>query len=176
MVGAVEPFNREPMKWDWANETNEQYNFTRELVNMRRYHRALRIGDFDNLHSFSLLAFMRRTDRIAEMIIVLAAREGRGVGRAPLQRLRSWVRFGGLPLLAGASPSLTFAGHLARMGDTRLAKRVMDFRSLLESRTRQALVGDTGGGGNPRGHRGHAREGSQNMAGRLLGHAPRIVD
>jgi len=72
MVGAVEPFNREPMKWDWANETNEQYNFTRELVNMRRYHRALRIGDFDNLHSFSLLAFMRRTDRIAEMIIVLA--------------------------------------------------------------------------------------------------------
>mmetsp|Transcript_52087 Transcript_52087/g.121173 ORF Transcript_52087/g.121173 Transcript_52087/m.121173 type:complete len:132 (-) Transcript_52087:73-468(-) len=39
---------------------------------MRRYHRALRIGDFDNLHSFSLLAFMRRTDRIAEMIIVLA--------------------------------------------------------------------------------------------------------
>mmetsp|Transcript_97250 Transcript_97250/g.280635 ORF Transcript_97250/g.280635 Transcript_97250/m.280635 type:complete len:635 (-) Transcript_97250:67-1971(-) len=64
--------NREPMKWGWMNETNEQFNVTRTLVNMRRYHRALRIGDFTVMRSFSLLAFMRRTDRIADMIIVLA--------------------------------------------------------------------------------------------------------
>mmetsp|Transcript_14989 Transcript_14989/g.41072 ORF Transcript_14989/g.41072 Transcript_14989/m.41072 type:complete len:136 (-) Transcript_14989:70-477(-) len=39
---------------------------------MRRYHRALRIGDFKTLHSFSLLAFLRRTDRVKDLVIVLA--------------------------------------------------------------------------------------------------------
>lgn len=49
---------------------------------------------------------------------------------------------------------LTFAGHLARMDDTRIAKQVLDFRSLFEWRTPQSLVGDGGGGGDPSRHRG----------------------
>lgn len=49
---------------------------------------------------------------------------------------------------------LTFAERVARMEDSRVVKKVLRFRPLLEGRTRQDLVGARGGGGNPLRHRG----------------------
>lgn len=72
MTGDGDPFNRAPMQWDNATDANADFNFSQALVKMRRGLRALRIGDFHSLRSFSLLAFARRTDRISEIVIVLA--------------------------------------------------------------------------------------------------------
>ena len=51
----------------------------RRLIAMRRSNRALRIGDFRLLDSDKLLAFMRRTDRVAETTIVVANSTGKTV-------------------------------------------------------------------------------------------------
>jgi len=71
MVGAGDPFNRAPVDWDHVID-EDIFNHTEFLVKMRREHRALRIGDFHQLHSHHILAFTRRTDRVDETIIVLA--------------------------------------------------------------------------------------------------------
>lgn len=72
MLGDGDPFNRAPMAWENVTEDNEMYQHFEELVRIRRAHRSLRIGDFHQLMSFSLLAFIRRTDKIDEIVIVLA--------------------------------------------------------------------------------------------------------
>mmetsp|Transcript_75874 Transcript_75874/g.217154 ORF Transcript_75874/g.217154 Transcript_75874/m.217154 type:complete len:763 (+) Transcript_75874:52-2340(+) len=72
MTGSGDPFNRAPMEWDKIGDGNEMYAHFTNLLGMRRLHRALRIGDFHQLLSFSLLAFIRRTDRIDEIVIILA--------------------------------------------------------------------------------------------------------
>jgi len=71
MVGAGDPFNRAPVDWDQVLDEGI-FNHTEFLVKMRREHRALRIGDFHQLHSHHVFAFSRRTDKVDETIIVLA--------------------------------------------------------------------------------------------------------
>merc|ERR1719253_1660505 len=59
------------MTWDKVTADNEILNHTRWLVESRRYIRALRIGDFHVLKANKLFAFTRRTDRVADSVIVL---------------------------------------------------------------------------------------------------------
>ncbi len=72
MEGGQEPECRGPMRWDLVNDENEQLQFFRQLVEMRRKSRALKIGDFRLLDSDALLAFMRTTDRAEETRVVVA--------------------------------------------------------------------------------------------------------
>jgi len=71
MVGAGDPYNRAPMRWDTIYDKGI-FNHTQFMVKMRRTHRALRIGDFHHMQANRILAFTRRTDRVDETIIVLA--------------------------------------------------------------------------------------------------------
>ncbi|MCC7392325.1 alpha-glucosidase C-terminal domain-containing protein [Candidatus Sumerlaeota bacterium] len=72
MTGGGDPEMRAPMRWDLANDANSEYAWTRSLLRIRADNRALRVGDFRLLPSERLLAYMRRTDKVAETIIVLA--------------------------------------------------------------------------------------------------------
>ncbi len=72
MDGGDDPEQRGPMRWDLVTDDNAELQWTRRLINMRRADRALKIGDFRLLDSEKLLAFERRTDRMAETTIVLA--------------------------------------------------------------------------------------------------------
>jgi glycosidase len=72
MTGGDDPEQRGPMRWDLANDSNPQYVFQKKLVAMRRGSRALRIGDFRLLDTRTALGFLRRTDRVEEMRMVLA--------------------------------------------------------------------------------------------------------
>lgn len=72
MEGGDDPEQRGPMRWDLVNDENTDLQWMRKLIAIRRANRALRIGDFRLLDSESLLAFMRRTDRVAETTIVVA--------------------------------------------------------------------------------------------------------
>lgn len=76
MTGGDDPEQRGPMRWDLVSDDNEDYVFARQLLDLRARtnprSRSLRVGDFRLLDSDKLLAFMRRTDRVAETCIVIA--------------------------------------------------------------------------------------------------------
>jgi len=72
MTGRTDPEQRGPMRWELVRDENPELKRFRKLVAMRRAARALKIGDFLLLDSDKLLAFMRRTDRVAETRVIIA--------------------------------------------------------------------------------------------------------
>ncbi|MBT9488906.1 MAG: glycoside hydrolase family 13 protein [Rubrivivax sp.] len=72
MIGGADPANRGPMRWDLVRDHNPELAWVRQLVALRKAHRALRVGDFRLVESQQLLAFERHTDRVLESRIVVA--------------------------------------------------------------------------------------------------------
>jgi glycosidase len=72
MVGGADPENRSPMRWDLLNDANPELVWTRQLIALRKTHRALRVGDFRLIDAEKLFAFERHTDRALETLLVLA--------------------------------------------------------------------------------------------------------
>jgi cyclomaltodextrinase len=72
MSGGDDPEQRGPMRWDLANEQNPDFVWMKKLLALRSENRALAIGDFRLLDAQHVLAFMRRTDRVAESTVVVA--------------------------------------------------------------------------------------------------------
>jgi glycosidase len=72
MTGGPDPENRSPMRWDLLKADNPELMWMKQLVALRKSHRALRIGDFRLLESEKLFAFERYTDRALETVVVLA--------------------------------------------------------------------------------------------------------
>lgn len=72
MTGGDDPEMRAPMRWDQVNDGNAALAWTRQLIDMRKRHRALRVGDFRLLGAGKLLAFERYTDRVRDAVLVLA--------------------------------------------------------------------------------------------------------
>lgn len=75
MDGGDDPRNRAPMRWDLLTDDNDDYTFFKKLVHIRKYHRALRIGDWTRLSTQRLFAFQRHTDRWNDTVIILANAE-----------------------------------------------------------------------------------------------------
>ena len=71
-TGGADPENRAPMRWDLADDTNPVLGWYRKLLDLRKRHRSLRVGDLRWLVTDRLLGFQRHTDRIAEAVFVLA--------------------------------------------------------------------------------------------------------
>jgi len=72
LEGGEDPLNRAPMPWERNNEQNEMLQNTKALIQLRKKHRALRIGNYRDLPTTKLMAFIRTTDRVSDVIIVLA--------------------------------------------------------------------------------------------------------
>ncbi|HQB43473.1 MAG TPA: alpha-amylase family glycosyl hydrolase, partial [Polyangiaceae bacterium] len=72
MTGEKDPYNRAAMRWDLCTDTNEELQFYRKLVALRKEKRALRVGDFVRLDTEHVLAFLRRTRRWRETLVILA--------------------------------------------------------------------------------------------------------
>jgi glycosidase len=72
MTGGPDPENRSPMRWDLLKPDNPEMIWMKQLVALRKNHRALRVGDFRLVESEKLFAFERHTDRALETIVVLA--------------------------------------------------------------------------------------------------------
>jgi glycosidase len=72
MAGGPDPENRSPMRWDLLKDDNPELIWMRQLVALRKAHRALRVGDFRLIESDQLFAFERHTDRVLETVLVLA--------------------------------------------------------------------------------------------------------
>ncbi len=71
MLGAGDPLNRAPMRWDLVRDDNPERLWIDKLITLRKTQRALRIGDFRLVEAERLLAFERYTDRALETVIVL---------------------------------------------------------------------------------------------------------
>jgi cyclomaltodextrinase len=72
MVGGEDPEMRAPMRWDLASDDNPWFALTKQLVGIRREHRALRVGNIRWLETDRLIGFQRYTDRAGEGVVVLA--------------------------------------------------------------------------------------------------------
>lgn len=72
MEGGGDPEQRAPMRWDLATDDNPYLNWFNELVTMRQENRALRVGDYVPVETENAFAFMRKTDRVEETILVIS--------------------------------------------------------------------------------------------------------
>jgi len=72
MEGGEDPLNRAPMRWDLVSVDNAHLIRMKQLVALRKQHRALRIGNYRKIVAKNLLAFERYTDRAMETVLVLA--------------------------------------------------------------------------------------------------------
>lgn len=71
MTGGGDPEMRAPMRWDWVRDDNPTLRWTKQLIQLRKQHRALRVGDFRLVESNRLFAFERHTDRAADTVVVV---------------------------------------------------------------------------------------------------------
>ena len=71
MNGGPDPENRSPMRWDLMNAQNPELIWMKQLINLRKTNRALRVGDFRLVESEKLFAYERYTDKVLETVIVV---------------------------------------------------------------------------------------------------------
>ena len=79
MTGGGDPENRGSMRWDLVRADNPELMWIKQLIEIRKQHRALRIGNFRLVDSDRLLAFERYTERALETVIVLANLSGAAI-------------------------------------------------------------------------------------------------
>jgi glycosidase len=72
MEGGDDPEMRGPMRWDRVQANHPDLVWTKQLVALRKAHRALRVGDFRTAEaSGNVIAFERHTDRAGDTVLVL---------------------------------------------------------------------------------------------------------
>ncbi len=71
MAGGDDPEMRAPMRWDLVTPDNPTLQWTKQLITMRKQHRALRVGNFRLVTTDRLLGFERFTDRVRDTVVVL---------------------------------------------------------------------------------------------------------
>ena len=69
--GGDDPLNRAPMNWQVVEKGNAYSKLHQQLIQLRKQHRALRIGDIKFLESDHLIAYIRTTDRYDEVVVVV---------------------------------------------------------------------------------------------------------
>jgi cyclomaltodextrinase / maltogenic alpha-amylase / neopullulanase len=72
MTGGEDPEMRAPMRWDLVTNSNPSLQWTKQLIALRKQHRALRVGNFRPVSADKLLAFERYTDRAEDTVVVIA--------------------------------------------------------------------------------------------------------
>ena len=71
MTGGDDPEMRGPMRWDRVEQGHPELAWTKQLVQLRKAHRALRVGDYRPVTAQKLLAFERHTDRALDTVVVI---------------------------------------------------------------------------------------------------------
>jgi pullulanase/glycogen debranching enzyme len=72
MVGGADPENRGPMRWDLMSPGNPEYKWIKQLIELRKQHRALRIGNVRKVEADRLLAFERYTECALDTVLIIA--------------------------------------------------------------------------------------------------------
>lgn len=85
MEGGEDPAMRAPMRWDRVETGHPDLAWTKQLIALRKQHRALRVGDWRTAEaSGGVIAFERHTDRVGDSIIVVVNPQPQAVDAAVL--------------------------------------------------------------------------------------------
>jgi glycosidase len=71
MTGAGDPEMRSPMRWDLVEKQEPTLAWTKQLIQLRKQHRALRVGNLRAIATEKLFAFERYTDKVADTVVVV---------------------------------------------------------------------------------------------------------
>ncbi len=71
MTGIEDPEMRAPMRWDLVAAGHAELTWTRQLIALRKAHRALRVGNYRPITTQRLLGFERHTNRAQDTVVVL---------------------------------------------------------------------------------------------------------
>ncbi|MBQ0931841.1 hypothetical protein KAK07_00060 [Ideonella sp. 4Y16] len=105
LAGGDDPEMRAPMPWDLVHDGHPELRWTKQLIALRRAHRALRVGELREITSARLLAFERHTDRVADTVLVLANPSDQPVEDHVLVANSKIMNFSALRDLLTGSPS-----------------------------------------------------------------------
>jgi glycosidase len=72
MSAGGDPENRSPMRWDLLKADNPELVWMKQLIALRKQHRALRVGNYRPVVSDKLFAFERYTNRALDTRVVLS--------------------------------------------------------------------------------------------------------
>ena len=95
MNGGEDPANRGPMQWQRYDKPNKDLQLYQKLIAMRQRLVALQYGDYGSLDSERTLAFYRCTDKIDDLVIVVANLGAKPVKETlvvPEYRLMNWAK------------------------------------------------------------------------------------
>jgi cyclomaltodextrinase / maltogenic alpha-amylase / neopullulanase len=92
MEGGDDPEQRGPMAWDRVEAKHPELAWTKQLIDLRKKNRALRVGDFRLAEaSGNVIAFERYTDRIADSVLVLVNPSTAPVTTTVMVRNSKWM-------------------------------------------------------------------------------------
>jgi glycosidase len=69
--GGDDPLNRAPMNWEIVDKGNQYSKLHHQLIQLRKQHRALQIGDIKFLASDKLITYIRTTEQFDEIVVVV---------------------------------------------------------------------------------------------------------
>lgn len=114
MDGAGDPENRAPMNWDLYQKNNPYLIWTKTLITLHKKERALRIGDYQRIISEKTIAFIRYTDDIKELVIVIVNPSKDSIEESMMIRHSSIMNYSSFDILLGEAKHVSMlAGILS---------------------------------------------------------------
>ncbi len=113
MNGAGDPENRAPMDWSLLNESNEYLKWTKKLIDIHHQERAVKIGDYQRILSEKTIAFIRYTEDINDLVIVVINPSQEDIKESMLIRHSSIMNYSTFDVLLGEAHDVSIlAGML----------------------------------------------------------------
>ena len=113
MDGENDPENRAPMRWDLLLHDNEDYLWTKKLIELHQTYRAFKIGDFKALVTNKLIGYQRYTDLVEDTMIVVINPTEQIIQESMLLRDSNIMNYSGFDMILGKTKVLQcLAGFL----------------------------------------------------------------
>lgn len=106
MTGGADPANRAPMRWDLLSDDNPYLTWTKSLITLHKQERALIIGDYIPLLCDQLIGYERKTNDVAETVIILINPSNKTITEDVLIPDSKLMNYSGFIFLKGQVKSL----------------------------------------------------------------------
>lgn len=114
MDGAGDPENRAPMNWNLLHDKNEYLTWTKKLIDIHHKERAVKIGDYQRIISEKTIAFIRYTDQIDDLVIVVINPSSVKIEESMMIRHSSIMNYSSFDVLLGDATHISMlAGILS---------------------------------------------------------------
>lgn len=115
ITGGEDPENRAPMNWDLVTSDNPYLIWTKQLIQMRKQQRALRIGDYIPVLSSKLIGFERATNQVEDTVFVFINPSNKAVTDDVLLGDSKMMNFSDFELILGEASDLKLLAGLLHL-------------------------------------------------------------